>query len=139
MSAYMMGGFVPGRGLKSLSATWNVARGGVASAGAGELSRDVRRDAAPTTRRDTAPVSEASSASVEAVATKRGTHPRGRVVARFLRDRAEAPRASARSATAFAATRVTAGMIAEGGVRIARGRAARSDGEGAPRRSAARC
>ena len=31
------------------------------------------------------------------------------------------------------------GMIAEGGVRIARGRAARSDGEGAPRRSAARC
>ena len=80
MSAYMMGGFVPGRGLKSLSATWNVARGGVASAGAGELrlSRDVSREAAPTLRRDIAPVSVASAASafVEAVATKRGVAPR---------------------------------------------------------------
>ena len=76
MSAYMMGGFVPGRGLKSLSATWNVARGGVASAGAaGPLSRDASREAAPTTRRDTevaASVASAASAETfEAVATAR--------------------------------------------------------------------
>ena len=69
----------------------------------------------------------------EAVATARR-----RNVARSLRDRARAPRASARSATAFAATRATGGIFAWAACEsLEVGRRAQ-DGEGAPRRSAAR-